>query len=980
MTLQKINFDMKRTFTFIFVTLFLASYAVAGPIDPAKALEIASTFWNSNVKSKKNADLRLAPASDAAKAPSRDGAQKSDPAFYVFSSSDNKGFVIISGDDELKPVVGYSDNACLSEMPTALAEWLDEYSSYVNDVRNGLIEPAMSKAVAPTGKAIAPMLETSWNQSSPYNNKCPEVNGQKTPTGCTATAMAQIMKFHEWPITPKTNIVWNNNITGVSETLYLTSRKYDWSKMLPHYRNGYTDEQADAVATLMEDVGKAINSSYALEGTGSSEIFASYALVNVFDYSPDVTIVRRSDYTDEEYVSIIRENLEARQPLLYTGQSQSYGSGHAFVCDGIDENNLLHIDWGWDGAYNGYFDMTYMTPEGAGIGGGDGRYNVGQSMVANIRPRTAGEPDKEGVPTVYMMDVVDVNVQSTPPTIYEQSVSYDKNKNAVLRIAAGLLNWSHSSTRLSMVIGIEKDGELVSASKIGDPQMIDFNGSFGYYIRLTISSSPTSQEYLEEGLYRVILCYADDEENIYIARGAENGLILEVNESYVTIRKELPEIEASDISFHAMPQMKGDRVAFDAKFKTKNGKSATVLLVPVVNQLQADSTYKPIILNTESELIQVHDDRDMVATFETDYAIPEDGEYYISFKYNMKNQFMDRNPVADKSSLFDIEGKSENLIIKSTFDSATPSTTSLTATSTSWGNNLAINATIKNISTTNDSYNGILAIFVKNNSTEATHILSRTNIEGLAKEETVNISYNNPDCYPTLEPGNYTAYVCELAGNTWKKIKQSASTCSFSISAGDNPLLYADGKIVINNGMKVKQGEKFDTKVSLACTNGDFNGYIRIQITKGLSNYVYSDHVAVSLKDGDTAEFTIPATCNAKTPLDRYRININLYDSNKKKIGTISNNTITYPDNGYFWVADVTAIYDVTENSFGVNTDGNTIIIEGADSNTVIVIYSVDGKEVYRGTDKSVAVKRGMYIVSVETEGEKQYTTKIFVK
>ncbi|MBR5455455.1 MAG: thiol protease/hemagglutinin PrtT [Bacteroidaceae bacterium] len=971
---------MKRTFTFILVTLFLVSYAVAGPIDPAKALEIANTFWNSNVKSKKNAGLRLAPASDAAKAPSRDGVQKSDPAFYVFNSNDNKGFVIISGDDELKPVVGYSDNACLSEMPTALAEWLDEYSSYVNGVRNGLIEPAMSKAAAPTGKAIAPMLETSWNQSSPYNNKCPEVNGQKTPTGCTATAMAQIMKFHEWPITPKTNIVWNNNITGVSETLYLTSRKYDWSKMLPHYRNGYTAEQADAVATLMEDVGKAIQSNYALAGTGSSDIYASYALVNVFDYSPDVTIVRRSDYTDEEYFSIIRENLNARQPLLYSGHSQSYNSGHAFVCDGIDENNLLHIDWGWDGAYNGYFDMTYMSPEGIGIGGGDGRYNVGQSMVANIRPRTAGEPDKEGVPTVYMMDVVDVNVQSNPPTIYEQAVSYDKNKNADVRIVAGLLNWSHSSTRLSMAIGIEKDGELVSASKIGDPQMIDFNRSFGYYIRLTISSSPTSQEYLEEGLYRVILCYTDDEENIYIARGAENGLILEVNESYVTIRKELPEIEASNISFHATPQMKGDRVAFDAKFKTTNGKSATVLLVPVINQLQANGTYKAIILNTESELIQVHDDKDMVATFETNYTIPEDGEYYLSFKYNLKNQFIDREQVVDKSNLFDIAGKGDNFIIKSQFDGPTPSTTSITATSVTWGNNLSVSANVKNIASTAEAYSGTLAIFAENIQTGKKHILMRTDVEKLAKNATTTISYNQPDCYPSLEPGNYTAYVCERKGGAWQKIRQSAATCNFSISAGNAPLLYADGRIEINNGMKVKQGEKFDTKVSLACTNGDFNGYVKIQITSGLSKYVEGDYVAVSLKNGDVAEFTIPANCKTTTPLGQYRININLYDSNKNKIGTISNNTITYPDNGYFWVADVTAIYDVTENSFGVNTDGNTIIIEGADSNTVIVIYSVDGKEVYRGIDKSVAVKRGMYIVSVETEGEKPYTTKIFVK
>ena len=304
---------MKKTTTLSILILFFAITAFAGPVDPEKALEIANSFWKS-IPEQEQSELHLSPVGPS-KSAGRDGVQKADAQYYLFAPEDKSGFVIVSGEDRLAPVVGYSTGACMGEMPPALAEWLDEYSCFVDDVRAGAVEPV--RTTAGTGKAIEPMLKTSWNQSAPYNNYCPEVNGQKTPTGCTATAMAQIMKFHEWPVKATKNINWMSNITGKEEYVNLTSHSYKWSDMLDHYRNGYTQAQADAVAQLMVDAGKAIHSSYALAGTGSSEIYVSYALVDVFDYSPDVTVVRRSEYTEDEYIAIIRENLEARQPLLY---------------------------------------------------------------------------------------------------------------------------------------------------------------------------------------------------------------------------------------------------------------------------------------------------------------------------------------------------------------------------------------------------------------------------------------------------------------------------------------------------------------------------------------------------------------------------------------------------------------------------------------------------------------------------------------
>ena len=261
---------MKRFTTLLLSSLFLTITVFANPIDPEKAGEIANDFWNSKVKHANAENLILQSPTKMAKAGSRINIQESNPQYYIYTA-DNNGFVIVAGDDQLAPIVGYSTETFCenSEMPPVLVEWLNEYSMYVDDVRAGKVTHVQKSAKA--GKtAVAPMLQTSWDQSAPYNNLCPEVNGQKTPTGCTATAMAQIMKFHEWPITPIKAISWTSNITGKKETIDLTKRTYNWDNMLPHYRNGYTAAQAQEVAQLMVDVGKAIHSSYSPEGTGSN--------------------------------------------------------------------------------------------------------------------------------------------------------------------------------------------------------------------------------------------------------------------------------------------------------------------------------------------------------------------------------------------------------------------------------------------------------------------------------------------------------------------------------------------------------------------------------------------------------------------------------------------------------------------------------------------------------------------------------------
>ena len=962
---------MKKTTTLLTLVLLFAISAFAGPVDPERALETANEFWG-KVSNVQHARLKLSTHEGLSKSAGKDTAPKNDAQYYMFVAEGNNGFVIVSGDDTLEPIVGYSTTAAVGEMPAALEAWLDEYCCYVDDVRAGVVEPSKTKVA--TGKRIEPMLQTSWNQSAPYNNYCPEVNGQKTPTGCTATAMAQIMKFHEWPVTPTANVSWKNNITGKTETVYLKQRKYAWDKMLNHYRNGYTAEQADAVAQLMIDVGKAIGSTYALSGTGSSNIYAAYALVNVFGYTPEITVVRRSEYTDEEYYAIIRENLEARQPLMYTGHSQSYSSGHAFVCDGIDENNMLHIDWGWDGAYNGYFDMTYMEPAGTGIGGGDGRYNVGQAMVANIRPRTSDESDVQGEPVVYMMDVVDVNSTNT---LYEQTNKFDASKQAKMKFVAGLLNWSHSAIGAHLTIAYEKDGEIIATTTVGEAKDLAFDGSLGYYVTQSISSNPKADNYLEEGQYRILCCYTDDFGDIYIARGAENGLLLDVTSTGITLSKELPEVEVTDVIMHNVPQLKGDRVTFDAKFKTNNGKSATVLVVPVLNKKLQNGTYKSTTLTTLAAMIQVHDEEEMFASFNTGYTVPEDGEYNISFKYNLKNEYTNRTMEIDNGNLFNVQGASETFVVEPLPSGAMPMVESLTAKSVTLGKSMNITATVKNIASTNDALNAVLGIMLENVATGEKNIVQRYSVEDLKSNSTVKLEYKVNDYCPALLAGDYNVYVCMLQDGKWEKTKHAVDIPSITIKETTTALLYADSRIEINNGNKVRQGTSFNTTLKVRSVKGDFEGYVRVNNTQTTTTYMRGDYIPVSIKDGESVEVTIPAFCEDDTPLGEYRININYYDTAKKSLGVVSNNTVTYAGNGNLWVADVTAVEDVCESEAHVVAGEGCIAVDGA---VAVNVYGIDGRTVYSGDAAVVAVEKGIYVVCATDAAGNVSVVKVLVK
>lgn len=978
---------MKRFTTLLLSSLLLTVSVFANPIDPEKAGEIAQGFWDKTVKNRNEAVLTPISRSDMSKAGSRFVTPKANPGFYIFTPEDETGFVIISGDDELTPIVGYSTTAKAGEMPPALRDLLNVYDMYVDDVRNGIVEPAQTVSTS-QGSNIAPMLTTTWDQGTPYNKMCPTIGGSYAPTGCTATALAQIMKFHNWPDKPSKSFTWSNNVTGKNEYVNTSMHKYDWGNMIDSYRSSYTTTEADAVALLMSDVGKSMNSSYALGGTGATPHAAAQVLVNIFKYSPDVIYAEREVYTNEEYMELIRTNLEARQPVMYAGHGQNYSSGHAFVCDGINENNLLHINWGWGGSYDGYFDITNMAPGGAGIGGGEDRYNVGQAIIANIRPRATGESDVNGNPTLYSMLILNPDTDPNKNEEYqilEKSVKAFTNNTSKQRIAFALLNWSHSTSKMVVKITFEKNGKIHRSIQLNDTNdLIELKmneDSGGYYITdIKISDTAGSDTYLEQGTYNVRLYYSDGNSDYKPVRGAENNVVIEVaaKETRAYIMK--PEVKVTEVAFRRTPSQKGDLLSFDAKFENTNKRNSLVLIAPVLNRKISDNTYKSDTLTKATAMITVYDDQEITATFDNIGTFPQDGVYNISFVCNVLNSYTERETELDRKSAIAIAGKSRDITISPLPDGLVLSITALSAPAIIYGEKVDITATIKNISTTNDTFTGTLGLFAKNNATGLRHLVEALHIEGLGQNESIDISYNTPDYLPVLQPGNYTITVQQLENGKWKEIRQTAATCIQSIATTTAAIPYAIEMMDINNGNDVVvQGESFEVSATLGSLNADFNGYVRVNIPYGLNYHARSEYIQVSIKKDEAVNVTLQCNTKSTTPLNKYRLNIMYYDSNKKKLGEMSNNTLTYSGNGYFWIGDNTAIEKVGEIDGATVSAGEGFITIADAEDARVTVYSADGREVYSGADTAISVAKGLYIVTVQHNGTTS-AAKVFVK
>lgn len=358
---------MKKQFFLTLALMFLAIVSFASPVSKERALRVANNFWH-------QMDGKNTPASWVEVSSNSPFSE-----FYIFVNELGKGFVLVSADDCALPIIGYStDENFIFPVPANVEWYLSRYEEEIayckqnhiaateritstwNDIYNNTYSPALRASVAP-------MLTTKWNQGEPYNNLCPHVGSEGVPAGCTAIATAQIMKYWNWPETGVGSNSFVHNLYGLLSADFANTN-YDWANMPNKFTASNTDTQRLAVSTLVYHVGVSVNMNYGPNGSGAYTKgihwpSAENALRDNFCYSEALhSIEKEKDSIDDDtWMDILMSELNAGRPMIETGFSSDM-SGHAFVCDGYNNVGLFHINWGWGGAYDGYFHPAALNP------------------------------------------------------------------------------------------------------------------------------------------------------------------------------------------------------------------------------------------------------------------------------------------------------------------------------------------------------------------------------------------------------------------------------------------------------------------------------------------------------------------------------------------------------------------------------------------------------------------------------------------
>lgn len=318
-------------------------------------------------------------------------AQNEQPAYYVFGRDKQQGYVIAGADDLASPVLGYVDDGTFdyANLPEQMKAWLQGYADEIAWARRheNTASTYRQASTRPQRSEIPLMVHAHWDQSAPYNNKTPLLNGKHTATGCVATAIAQIMRFWQHPLKGKGShsYEWESGETTLS--MDFSKVTFDWANMPFIHTDSWTSKQDDAVATLMEACSYAMDMDYNTS-SGAVTAVATQRLVSYFDYAPSNRHYFRDFYGLYEWEDLVYNSLANGCPVLYHGQGS--GGGHAFVVDGYKDNGYFHLNWGWSGSANGYYLLTALDPATLGIGGGAGGFNYSQGAVLNLRPNFTG--------------------------------------------------------------------------------------------------------------------------------------------------------------------------------------------------------------------------------------------------------------------------------------------------------------------------------------------------------------------------------------------------------------------------------------------------------------------------------------------------------------------------------------------------------------------------------------------------------------
>jgi len=360
--------------------MFLA-YVNANPVDVATAKSNGTTFMTGKCK----ASTQLSLVYTGKTTDNTD-------AFFIFNCQPN-GFVIVAADDRMFPILAYStegkfDLVAAEEGPKV---FLDAYCS---DLETAISEnlaqlPENRDFSNQDGRSVGPLCTSTWHQTQLYNDQCPAddegYNGH-VKSGCVANAMAQIMRYWEWPKTGTgSHSYYCYGYYGTSYgTLTANFGEADYRyELMPDFLD-YTSPQAevDAIALLEYHAGVSVDMDYGANASGAYTEDAKDAFIQYFRYSNNIVFADRDEYDDQQWIELMKNEIDNGRPMLYSAYSYTKDAtrgGHAFVCDGYDENDFLHFNWGWQGFDNGFYSINAMNLT-------HHEYNYNHRLWINLQP------------------------------------------------------------------------------------------------------------------------------------------------------------------------------------------------------------------------------------------------------------------------------------------------------------------------------------------------------------------------------------------------------------------------------------------------------------------------------------------------------------------------------------------------------------------------------------------------------------------
>ena len=362
---------MRKTILTLCLAALTLGNLLAGPVDQQKAQKVGAKFLSTTAVSQKNADIQLQLASIAANRNATD--------YYVFNVSNGEGFVIVAGDDRVKPILAYSTTGSfdpnnmsegfqftlngfceeiqyvrehnLTATPDIVAEWRS-----VNE-KGSLNRGGQTRAV------VGPLCQTLWNQNFPWNSQCPEDpegSGGHVYAGCVATAMGMVMKFWEWPAQGVGSHSYHPE-GYAQQSANFGETEYHFELMPNTLDSTSTEEEYFEIAQLLHHLGISVDMMYSGSGSGAYSDAVPSALRSYFRYNCNDHVTNYGNwwpgwgYTNEEWAQMLKDGgLDELLPLYYSGQDDSGAGGHAYVCDGYDENDYFHFNWGWSGRDNAW--------------------------------------------------------------------------------------------------------------------------------------------------------------------------------------------------------------------------------------------------------------------------------------------------------------------------------------------------------------------------------------------------------------------------------------------------------------------------------------------------------------------------------------------------------------------------------------------------------------------------------------------------